>query len=270
MLTLSSEESSRLLRKLFAYRYNQGTGISGMTFGNLFMAALTDVYGSQDAALQKTCEMLGVEGRIIPVTRENTNLVARYDNGKQVLGEHYIDEADGDLCLHRIVELSVFPPARANKSALKAIKEADLVVLGPGDLYTSIICNLVIDGIDKALRQTKAKLLYVMNLMTKYGQTNDFTAKDHLTELERYVGTNAIDACLVNSSGSYAKRILGRYKEEKAHPVKDDLDGGLNIKVIRRSLISPKVHIKDKSDKLTRSLVRHDSAKLAKAIMSMV
>ena len=135
---------------------------------------------------------------------------------------------------------------------------------------TSFITSMKVFLDDKALRQTKAKLLYVMNLMTKYGQTNDFTAKDHLTELERYVGTNAIDACLVNSSGNYAKIILGRYKEEKAHPVKDDLDGGLNIKVIRRSLMSPKVHIKDKSDKLTRSLVRHDSAKLAKAIMSIV
>lgn len=270
IVALASEDSSRLLRKLFTYRYNQGTGISGMTFGNLFMAALTDVYDSQDEALKKTCEMLSVEGRIIPVTHENTNLVARYDNGKQVLGEHYIDEVDGDLCQHRIVELSVFPPARANKSALKSIKEADLVVLGPGDLYTSIICNLVIDGIDKALRETKAKLLYVMNLMTKFGQTNNFTAKDHLVELERYIGANTIDMCLVNNSKRYAKIILGRYKEEKAHPVKDDLNGRLSVKVIRKSLISPKVYTKDKSDKLTRSLVRHDSVKLAKAIISLI
>lgn len=270
IVALSSDDSSTLLRKLFTYRYNQGTGISGMTFGNLFMAALTDVYGSQDAALKKTCEMLGVEGNIVPVTLENTNLVARYDNGKQVLGEHYIDEAEEDLCKHRIVELSVFPPAKANKSAIKAIKEADLVVLGPGDLYTSIICNLVINGIDKTLRDSKAKLLYVLNLMTKYGQTNNFTAKDHLVELERYTGANTIDICLINSSNKYAKKILGRYKEEKAHPVRDDLDGQLKAKVVRRSLISPKVHLRDKGDKLTRSLVRHDSAKLAKAIMSLV
>ena len=270
IVALASEDSSRLLRKLFAYRYSQGTGISGMTFGNLFMAALTDVCGSQDAALRKTCDMLDVEGRIIPVTQENTNLVARYDNGKQVLGEHFIDEPHGDLCQHRIVELSVFPPARANKSALKVIKEADLVVLGPGDLYTSLICNLVIDGIDKALRETKAKLVYVMNLMTKFGQTNNFTARDHLTELERYIGANTIDICLVNSSDKFAKGILGRYKEEKAHPVKDDLDRELKVKVIRKSLISSKVYTKDKGDGLTRSLVRHDSAKLAKAIMLLI
>lgn len=270
IVALSSEDSSTLLRKLFTYRYNQGTGISGMTFGNLFMAALTDVYGSQDAALQKTCEMLNVEGKIIPVTLENTNLVARYDNGQQVLGEHYIDEADGDLCKHRIVELSVFPPAKANKDALKALREADLVLLGPGDLYTSIICNLVISGIDKALRETKAKLVYALNLMTKFGQTDDFTAKDHLIELERYTGANTIDYCLVNSSNKYAKKLLGRYKEEKAHPVRDDLNGQMNVKVVRRSLISPKVYIRDKGDDLTRSLVRHDSGKLAKAIMSLV
>jgi uncharacterized cofD-like protein len=270
IVALSSDDSSTLLRKLFTYRYNQGTGISGMTFGNLFMAALTDVYGSQDAAVQKTCEMLNVGGEIIPVTLDNTNLVARYDNGKQVLGEHYIDEADEDLCKHRIVELSVFPPAKANKRALKAVREADLVILGPGDLYTSIICNLVIEGMDKALRNSKAKIVYVLNLMTKYGQTNNFTAKDHLIELERYVGANTVDYMLINSSNKYAEKILGRYKEEKAHPVKDDIDGQLKVKAVRRSLISPKIFLKDKGDKLTRSLVRHDSAKLAKAIMSLL
>ena len=220
IVALASEDSSKLLRKLFTYRYNQGTGIAGMTFGNLFMAALTDVYGSQAAALQKTCDMLDVKGKVIPVTHENTNLVARYDNGKQVLGEHYIDEPDGDLCQHRIVELSVFPPAKANKNALKAISEADLVILGPGDLYTSIICNLVIEGVNKALRKTKAKLVFVMNLMTKFGQTNNSTAKDHLVELERYIGANTIDICLVNKSDKFPKGTLGRYREEKAYPVK--------------------------------------------------
>jgi uncharacterized cofD-like protein len=270
IVALASEDSLRLLRKLFTYRYNQGTGIAGMTFGNLFMAALTDVYGSQDAALQRTSEMLDVKGEIIPVTQENTNLVARYDNGKQVLGEHYIDEPDGDLCAHRIVELSVFPPARANKRALKAIREADLVVLGPGDLYTSIICNLVIGGMDKALRDTKAKLLYAMNLMTKYGQTSNFTAKDHLSELERYIGLNTVDICLVNNGDKFPKGVLSRYKEEKAHPVKDDLNGKMGLKVVRRSLISPKVFTREKGDNLSRSLVRHDSKKLAKVIMSLL
>lgn len=145
MVALSEEKPKEMIRKLFTYRYNAGTGISGMTFGNLFMAALTDIYGSQDVAIEKTCEFLDVKGKIIPVTYENTNLVALYDNGKQVLGEHAIDEPDDDLCRHKIVELSVFPKASANNVALDEIKTADLIVLGPGDLYTSVLPNLVID-----------------------------------------------------------------------------------------------------------------------------
>src|SRR5512135_3794510 len=126
IVALSSEKPSEIVRELFTYRYNQGTGISGMTFGNLFLAALTDIYGSQEKAIEKTCEFLDVQGKIIPVTFDNTNLVARYDNGKQVLGEHFIDEPDSDLCLHRIVELSVFPPAKANEKAITEIDNADL------------------------------------------------------------------------------------------------------------------------------------------------
>ncbi|MFV1917306.1 MAG: 2-phospho-L-lactate transferase CofD family protein, partial [Patescibacteria group bacterium] len=131
MVALASDSSDEVLRKLFTYRYNAGTGISGMTYGNLFMAALTDIYGNQEKAIEKTCEILNVKGKIIPVTYDNTNLVARYDNGEQVLGEHYIDEPDERLGQHKIAELEVFPRANANKKALTAIEKADLIVLGP-------------------------------------------------------------------------------------------------------------------------------------------
>ena len=135
------------------------------------MAALTDIYGSQEEAVKKTCEFLDVQGKIIPVTYENTHLVARYDNGKQVLGEHFIDEPDGDLCKHRIVEVGVFPPASANKDALAEIKKADMIILGPGDLYTSVLPNLVVDGVAEAIRKSKSKVVFIMNLMTRFGQT---------------------------------------------------------------------------------------------------
>jgi uncharacterized cofD-like protein len=270
IVALASDDSHELLRQLFTYRYNAGTGIVGMTFGNLFMAALTDVYGDQEKAIAKTCEMLGVKGSIIPVTYDNVHLVARYDNGKQVLGEHYIDEPTDELGKHRIVELEVIPRARATKSAVRAIGHADLIVLGPGDLFTSIICNLVVDGISAAIRKAKAKKVFVMNLMTKFGQTNGFTAKDHLEELEKYLGKDTIDVCLVNRTKVYPRGILARYKEEKAYPVKDDLRKGNVTKVIRRSFISSKIYSKPKSDKLKRSLIRHDPARLAKAIISLL
>lgn len=270
MVALASDESDKLLRDLFTYRYSAGTGISGMTFGNLFMAALTDIYGSQEKAIKNTCELLHVGGQIIPVTYDNCHLVARYENGKQVLGEHYIEEPTDEDGEFNIVELEVFPKARANAKAITAIKNADLIVLGPGDLYTSILCNLVVGGVKEALKRSKAKKVYVLNLMTKFGQTNNLTAMGHIKEVEKYLGPGVLDYVLVNKADSIPPKILRRYKEERAALVKDNLDNSVKSKIVRVSLISNKVYEKPKSDKLKRSLIRHDSTKLAKAIVSLL
>lgn len=270
MVALASKDSDALLRRLFTYRYNTGTGISGMTFGNLFMAALTDIYGSQREAIERTCKLLGVRGKIIPVTYDDSHLVARYENGKQILGEHAIDEPKPEIAGFKIIELEIFPPAKANKDAVNAILEADLIILGPGDLYTSVLSNLVVDGTAGAVKKSKAKKVYIVNLMTRYGQTNNFTAKDHLIELEKYIGKGRVDICLINKSASFPEKILKRYKEERAYPVEDDLGNPRRPKVIRADLVSRKVYEKPKSDKLMRSLIRHDPDKLAKVLVSLL
>jgi uncharacterized cofD-like protein len=270
IVALADEKENELLRKLFTYRYSSGVGISGMTFGNLFMAALTDIYKSQEKAIEETCNMLHVKGKIIPVTFSDSHLVARYENGKQVLGEHSIDEPGEKQGNYKIVELELIPNAKANPNAIKEIKEADLIVIGPGDLFTSVLPNLVVNGVAKAIKTSKAKKLYVVNLMTRFGQTNDMTAKDHVETIEKYIGGKVLDYCLINNSKSFPKGILERYKEEKAHPVVDDLKDADGLKVIRRDFISSEVHLKSLSDKLKRSLIRHDSDKLAKAIVSLL
>lgn len=268
IVALSDEKPSDILRKLFTYRYNAGVGISGMTFGNLFMAALTDIYGSQEKAIAKTCEFLDVNGNIIPVTYDDVHLVARYDNGKQVLGERYIDDPEDGILGHRIVELELIPKAKANPDAVSAIKDADLVVLGPGDLYTSVICNLVIDGIQKALKKTKSKIIYVSNLMTKYGETNSYKVSDHLAEIEKYIGRK-VDYCLINSNHKFPNSIITKYKQENAQPVKDDMR--LNDKrIVRGDYLSAKEYKRTKNDLIRRSFIRHDSDKLAKAIVSLL
>lgn len=267
LVALAGEHSSDIFRKLFSYRYNNGTGIAGMTFGNLFMAALTDIYSSQKKALEETAKLLEVKGKIIPVTWDNTNLVARYANGRQVLGEHYIDEPDGALGEQKIVELEVFPPAKLNPDAITAIKAADLIVFAPGDLYTSLICNLVVDGLAKQIKRSKAKKVMVMNLMTKFGQTNGFTAQDHLDQLEAYLGGNIIDAILINNNLDFRKNILEKYQEERSGLVEDDLT---TKTIIRTDLLSDIIYQKPKSDPLFRSLIRHDPDKLAKAICKLL
>jgi uncharacterized cofD-like protein len=270
MVALSSEKPSEIVRELFTYRYNQGTGISGMTFGNLFMAALTDIYGSQETAIEKTCEFLDVQGNILPVTYDDSHLVARYSNGKQVLGEHLIGEPDdGKIGEYRIVEFETIPQATANPKAVKAIKNADLVILSPGDLFTSVISNLVVVGIQEAIGQSEAKIVYVMNLMTKFGETNNYKAGDFIEELEKYLGGRKIEVCLVHKDGNFPKGVLKRYREEKAYPVKDNLKKA-GLKVIRRNFVSDTVYEKIKGDKLHRSLIRHDGTKLAKTLVSLL
>lgn len=272
MVALASTDSDLTLRKLFTYRFNQGVGITGMTFGNLFMAALTDIYrGNQEKAIVETCEVLGVKGKIIPVTFDKANLVATYENGKQILGEHDIDEPDPKIGKFKITKIEVFPAVAVNPKAIKIIKSADLIVLGPGDFYTSILPNLVIDGVASAIKKSKAKVVYIMNLMTKFGQTEKFKASNFIEEIEKHIGGRKLDFCLVNSGRNFPKGVLSIYKKEKAEPVYDDLGkNNAKTKIIRRSLISNRVYVKPKGDKLLRSLIRHDSAKLAKAVVDLL
>lgn len=273
MVALTGQGEEDLMRKLFTYRYNHGIGISGMTFGNLFMAALTDILGSQKKAIEETCRLLHVKGSIVPITYDDSQLVARYDNGRQVLGEHHIDEPDEALGKHKIVGLEVFPQAKANPEALEAIKTADLIVMGPGDLYTSLLCNLVVDGVARAVAKSKAQKVFVINLMTKFGQTAGFTASDHLFELYKYLAGGIVQTILVSEPFNLKKAILERYQEEKAEIVVDDLDFSNQSpkpRIVRADLISGRIYEKPKGDTLVRSLIRHDPDKLAKALVKLL
>jgi len=265
IVALADENKNEILRDLFTYRYNHGIGITGMTFGNLFMAALTDIYGSQKKAIQKTCELLSVGGKVLPVTFDNSHLIAKYTNGKQVLGEHFIDEPgnfEGE-----IVDLSLIPSASANPEVLQSILKADLLILGPGDLFTSTIANLVVDGIEDAISKSNAKIIYIMNLMTKFGQTDNYSVCDHIQTLEKYLGGKRVDICLIQKEFSFEPELAKRYEEERATVVKDDSDRSLKaMTIIKGDFISENVYEKRASDALVRSLIRHDSDKLGAAI----
>jgi uncharacterized cofD-like protein len=235
------------------------------------MAALTDIYkGNQEKAIDETCRILDVKGHIIPVTFDNSQLVATYDNGVQVLGEHFIDEPTKKTIYHKITNLEVFPKASANKKALTAIKDADLIVLGPGDLYTSVLCNVVVDGIAKSISKSKAKKVFVMNLMTRYGQTDNLTASGHVEVVEDYLGEHSLDYCLVNIQKSISAKAVKWYKQNDAAPIKDNLKKDGKMKIIYGKYASGKFYHKSPSDKLVRSLIRHDSDKLAKAITDLL
>jgi len=269
LVALAQDSGDReILRQLFTYRFHQGVGISGMTFGNLFMAALSDIYKDQVKALEVVQKLLHTKGKILPVTLDDVHLVARYENGYQVVGEHYIDEPrhDGKL---KIVEIETIPKAKIYPPARKAILEADLIILGPGDLYTSLFPNLIVEGVREAIKKSKAKKIFVMNLATKYGQTFGFKASDFISELEKYLGKKVIDFVLINSNQKIPKSILWRYKQEKAQLVEDNLKSSY-FKIIRCDLLLPIEIKKVAGDGLKRSILRHDSKKLAKEILKLL
>jgi uncharacterized cofD-like protein len=268
LVALSDEEKGpELLRRLFMYRYDRGRGIKGMTFGNLFMAALADILGSQEQAIKQTSKVLRIKGNVIPVSYTKTDLYAKYENGLTVSGEHFIDEPKHDGRV-RIAEVFLKPQAVANPDAIEAILKADMLVLGPGDLFTSLIPNFLVVGISQAISRSKAKVVYICNLMTKYGQTYNYSASDHVTEVQKFI-KRRLTHVIVNSSqiNHHALSIYAKFKEK---PVRNDLSDKESFRVINRAVAGKQLITRNQSDKLVRSLIRHDSQILAMTLMQIL
>jgi len=212
LVALSSD--SPVLANLFNYRFENGTGLKGHSFGNLFLTALERITGDFNQAIKEASKILGIKGKVIPVTLDYTRLFARLENDFIVVGESNIDvpKHDGSLFIE---EVFLNPEPKANKEAIKAIKEADIIIVGPGDLYTSIIPNFLVKGIKEAIKKSRAKKVYICNTMTKYGETNKFTAEDFFATLEKYIGKGVIDYFLVNVEKP-KNCYLGKYDKEKA------------------------------------------------------
>jgi uncharacterized cofD-like protein len=263
-----NDEEQHLLRQLFAYRFDKGeNGLKGHNFGNLLLTALSEILGSDVEAIKTAQKLLNIKGNVYPVSLENTTLVAEYENGEVVKGEHHIDEPsyphDGRL---RITKLYVEPVVDSYHEVHQALREADLIIVGPGDLYTSLFANFVIDGLKQTMIESKAKFVYVLNLVTKFGQTYGFTAQTYLDEVEKYTGRKP-DYVLVNST-SLPQDILQKYHLENAAPVIDDLGNEYNA--VRTDLLADEQIVTPSGDVLKRSLIRHDGDKVAMQITEIL
>ena len=192
-----ADRDSELLADLFTYRFEEG-GLDGHSMGNLLLTALERITGSFDRAVTAASKLLGVRGRVIPVTLDNVRLKAILADGSEVFGESEIDVPKEER-LEAIERVELVGRARPNPKALDAIAAADVIVMGPGDLYTSLLPNLVVPGIMEALSKTRAKKLYVVNVMTKYGETDGFTARDFVDSVERVLGEGVLDYVVVNN-----------------------------------------------------------------------
>ena len=257
VLALANTEPT--MERLLNYRFPEGS-MAGQSFGNLFLAALTGLTGSFDEAVRQLSDVLAVTGRVLPVTEENVFLVAEFVNGRKVLGESKISSfKKQQKCAIRRVSLTPSAPA-AHPEALKAIEEADLIVLGPGSLYTSVIPNLLVDGVADAIVNSPALKAYVCNLMTQEGETEGYSAFDHVRALLEHARPGLIDACVTGDS-EIPGELLERYAAESAAATRVDekLFREAGIALARRDLA-----------RFEDARVRHHPLKVALALFQLL
>ncbi len=253
LVALADDES--LLSGLFNHRFQNGNDLGGHSFGNLFLAALTEVVGDFEKAIQVSSQILATRGKVLPATLSKVTLCARMWGGEVVRGESSIPEYGGV-----IEEVYLDPPgATPAPEVLASLATADAVVLGPGSLFTSVIPNLLVEGMEEALRALKVPRIYVCNVMTQPGETDGFGAADHLAALERHVGSGVVDTIVINVE-TPSEELLRRYAAEGAHPVDPQIERlqKMGVKVVGANLI--------RSD----NLVRHDSDRLASTLIDLL
>lgn len=257
-------ENDTLLRELFNYRFSKGDGISGMTFGNLFMAAMSDIVGSQKEGIRETMKLLQVKGNIVPVSYDDVRLVATYEDGTEVVGEHHIDEPSHDGTL-RITGLRTEPEAQLSDEAENVLKNADYVIIGPGDFYTNTVANFVVKGLNEALQASPARKIFVTNLMTKFGETYNYTLKTFLEEIDTYYGLDGLTDVVINSNENVPADALEKYAKQHSVRVVDDISGDTyrNIQLHRADLLADTIFSSQSGDVLARSILRHDPKKFA-------
>jgi uncharacterized cofD-like protein len=253
LVALADDES--MMSQLFKYRFPEGGGLQGHSFGNLFMAALSEVTGDFEHAVREATHVLKVRGRVLPSTLDDVVLHAQLEDGGHVSGESTITAAER---LPRRVWLTPEAP-RGVPQAVAAIARADLVVLGPGSLYTSIIPNALVPQVREALSGTRAWVVYVCNVMTEPGETDGYTAGDHLDALHRHGLAGVIDAVLVNEA-PVSDDLLASYGRFGARPVVVDEERlkALGVKVVRAPVAAES------------GVVRHDSERLSQALLRLV
>lgn len=253
--------SSELMRSLMNYRFENG-GLVGHSFGNLLLSALEKVTGSFERAVEETGKILFIQGRVIPVTTHQVRLKMLLNNRRLLEGEKEVYLSEEIDQGYSSLFLEPFPTA--NPHAIDAIMQADLIVMGPGGLHTSLIPNLLVEGISEALRSSRAKKVFVVNLMNRKGQTTGFRVSHYLAEITRFVGEDVFNHVLVNSQRP-SSELIAMYAEE-GELVENDIDAP---RVIYTPLLGePKEAIK--KDLLKRNLIRHDSKRLAEELVQIV
>ena len=244
------------LEKMFQYRFDSGE-VKGHPVGNLMIAAMTDIHGDFSTAVKVMSRILNVRGTVLPTTNDIATLNAVLSDGEIIRGESSITKAGG------VIDHVYITPSRVkpNEDVLKAIEEADYIIMGPGSLYTSIIPNLVISNVSEKIKESNAKKIYVCNVMTQHGETDNYTVSDHIVAINKHVEANIFDLVIANSR-EFDDSILSKYHKEKQEPVKIDHEKieALGIKLIKNN----DVGIVD------NNTIRHNADKVSELIYDYI
>jgi uncharacterized cofD-like protein len=253
----ADDKMNLLLRQLFEYRFDRGGDLAGHNFGNLLLTALVSITGGMDQAIIEAARLLRVEGQVLPVTLGNSHLYAVLADGRTIEGEGAIDTRQEATPIERVY---LDPPVEATPEARDAIMQADMVVIGPGDLYTSLLPNLLVDGIREAIAASSACTVYVCNVMTKHGETDGYSASAFLRVISQHLGEDVLDAALLSYYESFPRDVLQRYREERSSPVSIDQEECHHY--VPRLVVRPLA--------AAGTLVRHDPDRLAAALLDVL
>ncbi|OGW76032.1 MAG: hypothetical protein A2Z72_02135 [Omnitrophica bacterium RBG_13_46_9] len=248
-------DTEPLMEKLFQFRFDDGKDLKGHSFGNLFITALSKVTGDFEQAIKASSKVLAIRGSVVPATLNKVVLKAIHKNGTETIGESKIPQNESP-----IEKMYITPEdTRPTVESLEAIKHAHAIVLGPGSLYTSVMPNLLIDGMSEAIKQSRAIKIYVCNVMTQKGETDKYKVSDHINSIINHAGNGIINYCIVNT-GKVPPKLLEKYEEQNAYPVIIDEERirELGCRVVKANVID------------TKDLVRHDSYKLARIIIDLI
>lgn len=251
---LALADTEPIMKQLLTYRFTDGA-LAGHSFGNLFLAAMNGISDSFDEAVKKVSDVLAVVGRVLPVTTENVSLSAILEDGRVIEGESHIGHRANIVGNIDRVYLSPDAPKPA-KGVIEAIEKAELIVLGPGSLYTSIIPNLLVDGVVDAIKRSNAHKIYVCNIMTQMGETDEYTVYDHVRAIEKHSYDGIIDFVIANNE-QIPSSLIENYAEENAHMIEIDAEKFTgSTRLVQGNLLL-----------VEGEYIRHNFSRLARAIM---
>lgn len=267
LAALAAGKNARRVREMLLYRFEQDSSLKGHNLGNLILTALNDLHHSPGKAIEVASKILRINGKVYPISEQASDLLITFADGTQVVGEDYLNFKENGG--KKITRLALSRATPIYYKAVAAIERAELIILGPGDLYASLLPNTLVTGFRETLHRAMAPLVYIVNLMTSYTQTHYLTAADHVAEVSAYAGRHP-DYVIMNTKKITDPQIIASYQSEGAVPLQDDLAPKPNCQIIRADLVAPVLAPKNDRDNLPRNYLRHDGIRLQRIIKKII